>query len=305
MSIMLHKERLSRAQISVDTAAKTMKGIHQQRYHFMAPAYWINDPNGCIFFEGKYHLFYQHNPYAPVWGAMHWGHAVSKDLVHWEHLPIALAPSEPYDDHPEGGVFSGSAVYHEGVLSVFYTGTTNYGAGFVQTQCLAESRDGGVTFEKYSGNPVINELPPDASPDFRDPKVLRVEDMWYMIIGSSEGSGAWHGGDGCVQMYRSGDLKNWSYCGVIARSNGKLGSMWECPDLFRLGEKWVLIFSPMLCGARKTVYQVGEMDFDNVRFTCESQVKIDWGCEYYAPQSLRDQQERAILIASFFRHLFR
>lgn len=293
----IHNERLILAQASVDAAAKTVSGTYRQKYHFMAPAYWINDPNGCIFVKGEYHLFYQHNPYAPVWGSMHWGHAVSKDLIHWEHLPIALAPSEPYDDHPEGGVFSGTTVYHDGILYAFYTGTTKCGNSSVQTQCLATSKDDGLTFVKYFGNPIIRDLPPGASPNFRDPKVLRVGDIWYMIIGCSDGGGARNGGDGCVHMYRSDDLKDWRYCGVIARSNGELGTMWECPDLFKLGEKWVLIFSPMFYGEHKTVYQVGNMDFEAARFSCECQGEIDWGCEYYAPQSIQDQQGRTILMA--------
>lgn len=103
----------------------------RQRYHFMAEEGWINDPNGLIFFNNQYHLFYQYNPYDSNWGAMHWGHAVSGNLVHWKYLPLALAPSEPYDDYKQGSCFSGSAINNNGLLSILYTGTTNYGEGFV------------------------------------------------------------------------------------------------------------------------------------------------------------------------------
>ena len=133
------------------------------KYHFMAPAYWINDPNGLIFYKGEYHLFYQHYPYAPQWGSMHWGHAKSKDLVHWEHLPIALAPSESYDLDERGGCFSGSAVDDNGILSVLYTGTVIRDGIVIQTQNLATSED-GITFQKYEGNPVIRLLRKAAPP---------------------------------------------------------------------------------------------------------------------------------------------
>lgn len=293
----MHKERLWKAQQSVDEAAKHMTGIHRQRYHFMAPAYWINDPNGCVFFDGAYHLFYQHNPYAPVWGSMHWGHAISKNLVDWKHLPIALAPSEPYDDHPEGGVFSGSALSHQGALYLFYTGCTKADGLPVQVQCMAKSVDGGITFEKHPENPIIRQPPPGISSDFRDPKVLRVKDKWYMLIGASRGGGAQQGGDGCLLMYRSEDLEHWEERGVVASSNGAYGTMWECPDLFYLDGKWVLTFSPMLCGNRKVVYQVGEMDFEGAVFHCEAQGEIDWGQDYYAAQSFQGPEGQIVLIA--------
>lgn len=114
----------------------------RQKYHFMAETGWINDPNGLIYFKGKYHFFYQYNPYQSFWENMHWGHAVSDDLIHWEYLPVALAPSEPYEDHLKGGCFSGSAIEFDGKLYLIYTAATNHGNGFVQTQCVAYSEDG-------------------------------------------------------------------------------------------------------------------------------------------------------------------
>jgi beta-fructofuranosidase len=295
---MTHQERLASAQQALERNAQiAAKGIHRQRYHFMPRAGWMNDPNGCIWFEGKYHLFYQHNPFAPKWGAMHWGHAISSDLVHWEHCPIALAPSEPYDDHAEGGVFSGSAIDDDGTLKVFYTATTNYGLGFVQSQCLAVSPNGGTSFEKYSENPVIQAPPDGTSLDFRDPKVLKHKDKWYMVLGASLGGGAWHGGEGCMHMFASKNLIDWEYCGIIARSDGKFGTMWECPDLFPLDGKWVLTFSPMFNGRHRSMYMVGNMDFENAVFSPEHYGDLDYGMEYYALQTLIDDGGRVNHIA--------
>jgi beta-fructofuranosidase len=296
---MTHAEKLHLAQEAVDRGAPmASKGLFRQKYHFMAPSGWLNDPNGCIFFQDRYHMYYQHNPYAAVWGAMHWGHAASTDLVHWKHQPIALAPSETYDDHSQGGVFSGSAVEFGDDLAVLYTGTTNHGEGFIQTQCLAISRDGGCHFEKYEGNPVIRKAPAGVSSDFRDPKVFRHGDYWYTVLGASLGKGAWHGGEGCALLYRSKNLREWEYRGIPARSSGRYGSMWECPDLFPLDGKWVLTFSPMFMNNRqKTVYFVGEMDFGKSEFRIEGEGEIDWGGEYYAPQSLLDGKGRRVLLA--------
>ncbi len=290
---MTHHERLKRAQQALErNTPLAAKGAHRQKYHFMPPSGWMNDPNGCIWFGGQYHLFYQHNPYSAIWGAMHWGHATSADLVHWRYMPIALAPSEPYDDHPEGGVFSGSTVDDGGELKAFYTATTNHGQGFVQTQCLATSPDGGASFVKYGGNPVINHAPAGTSPDFRDPKVFRHGDHWHMVLGASLGAGAWHGGEGCAHMYRSADLIDWEYRGILARSGGAFGTMWECPDFFPLGGKWVLTFSPMFHGVHRSMYMVGDMDFEQTVFTPLSCGDLDHGAEYYALQSLVDGNGR-------------
>ena len=142
-------QEIERAQIVINqNKEKVSQGKMRQKYHFMAETGWINDPNGLIYFKGKYHFFYQYNPYQSFWENMHWGHAVSDDLIHWEYLPVALAPSEPYEDHLKGGCFSGSAIEFDGKLYLIYTAATNHGNGFVQTQCVAYSED-GIHFEKY------------------------------------------------------------------------------------------------------------------------------------------------------------
>ncbi|MFO8009022.1 MAG: glycoside hydrolase family 32 protein [Candidatus Brocadiia bacterium] len=256
---------------------------HRLAYHFMPPSGWINDPNGLIHWSGQYHLFYQHNPYAPNWGSMHWGHAVSRDLVHWRHLPVALAPGEPYEGG--GGCFSGSAVDDDGTLSLLYTGS----APERQVQCLACSDD-GVEFVKYPGNPVIADPPSDGSPeDFRDPKVWRHDGVWHMVVGT-RGDGR-----GRALLYRSDNLRDWSYAGVLAESDGSQGSMWECPDLFPLGDGHVLVFSPIGVERRKAVYQVGEMGYGAGRFAADRQRDVDYGPAFYAPQTFRDERGRRIM----------
>ena len=250
----------------------------------------MNDPNGCIFFEGKYHVFYQYNPYSPKWGPMHWGHAISSDLVHWEHLPIALAPSEEYDDHPEGGCFSGSAVNDHGRLTLIYTGTSNHGQGFEQRQCIATSEN-GVTFHKYEGNPVISAPPPGGSADFRDPKVWRHGDFWYMVLGNSSN------GLGRALLYRSFDLYSWEYFSVLAESRGEFGTMWECPDVFCIKGKHVLMFSPMNVHDRKTIYLVGDLDYKTGKLNYTTIGEVDWGFDAYAPQSMVDGKGRVLLFA--------
>jgi beta-fructofuranosidase len=162
---------------------------------------------------------------------------------------------------------------------------------------MAHSRDGGISFQKYQDNPVIASVPEGISADFRDPRVIRHNGFWYMVLGASLGKGAWRGGDGCACLYRSENLKKWEYCGIIARSEGRYGTMWECPDLFPLDGKWILAFSPMFMEGRKAVYLTGEMDFDIPRFTILSDGEIDWGCEYYAAQSMLDGAGRRVLMA--------
>lgn len=287
----IHELNLQRAEESVlKIKDDVKKASSRQSYHFMPPAYWMNDPNGVIFFEGKYHLFYQFHPYAPVWGPMHWGHAISTDLLHWEHLPIALAPSEDYDTDERGGCFSGSAVYENGILSIMYTGAVRIDGEYVQTQCLAQSND-SVHFEKYEGNPVVKKPEWLQSTDFRDPKVFKHEDIWYMLVGAKDKD------KGKVLLYRSYDLKEWEFFSVLAESRGELGYMWECPDFFEIGGKYVLFISPMGVYDRKTVYLIGDMDFKTGKFNYHSIGEIDWGFDYYAPQTLLNENNQRIVLA--------
>ncbi len=267
------------------------------RYHFTAPGGWINDPNGLCFFRGKYHLFYQYNPCGCDWGQMYWGHAVSEDLTHWDDMPIALFPDRYYDSDEAGGCFSGSAIVENDRMYLFYTGTSRHGNMLVQSQCVAYSED-GIHFTKYEENPVII-YPPALDGEvsnFRDPKVLKYNGRWYMVVGST--TGGLKVGDGRIFLYESEDLLHWDYKGILLCCNGEWTSMCECPDFFQIDGKWVLMFSLMhAINAEKTIYAVGEMDFEKCKFSIERTGELDYGMDYYAPQSFLDDKGRRILIA--------
>lgn len=290
MSKELMQARINRAQQEIEGKKDAVqKGKMRQRYHFMPQAGWLNDPNGLIWYKGKYHFFFQCNPYSSFWDYMHWGHAVSDDMLHWEYLPPALAPSETYDDYLRGGCFSGSAMEHEGKLFLMFTGTTKEENGFVQTQCIAYSED-GIHFEKYEGNPVLT-APEGISPEcFRDPKVWKHDGVYYMVCGGSRE------GKGQALLYRSEDMLHWTFLNVMAESRGEWGYMWECPDFYPLGDRYVLTFSPMGAGEHTAVYMTGDFDYKTGRFQPYVTGEIDWGLDYYAPQSFLAPDGRRILV---------
>ncbi len=271
---------------------------YRLKFHLMGECGWINDPNGFIFFNGVYHCFFQYNPFKPFWGPTYWGHAVSKDLVKWEHLPVALAPDEEYD---RDGCFSGSAIEIDGKLYIMYTGHIEDGAGnYYQRQCIAWSID-GIKFEKYFRNPVIdkNNIPQEASKrDFRDPKVFQKGDFYYAVIASQSKEGK-----GQILLYRSRDLLKWEYVNTIVRNENIVeGDIWECPDLFELEEKDVLLFSVQQKEGDKIIrseafYCVGKMDFEKGVFKINSYEKLDWGKYFYAPQTTMDEKGRRLMIA--------
>lgn len=285
-----HRRALQAADDQIFARRSDQQDDSRPEIHFAAPTGWINDPNGLLFFEGRYHLFYQYNPFGNRWGPMHWGHATSTDLVTWEHLPVALAPSEEYDLDPEGGCFSGSVVEDHGVMSILYTGSVIRDGQLVQVQCLATSAD-GRRFDKYEHNPVIAAPPAGhSSSSFRDPKVFRHGGRWYMVVGSSID------GRGCALLYSAEELTHWTYLGVVASGTDDMGSMWECPDLFPVDDTWVLMFSPMGTGSVKTIYLVGEIDFAECRFTWHSRGQVDHGIDFYAPQTYLAADGRRLLI---------
>lgn len=291
MSRELMLERIESAQKHIDSCKEKVKlGRMRQHYHLMPEVGWMNDPNGLIYFRGKYHFFYQTNPYSAFWDSMHWGHAVSEDLVHWEYMPIALAPSEVYDDYQKGGCFSGSAIEYDGKLFLIYTGTANRGRGSEQAQCLAWSED-GIHFEKYLGNPVV-EAPEGIDPgNFRDPKVWKHENYYYMVVGTQKD------GRGMALIYRAEDLFHWEFLNVLAESRGEWGSMWECPDFFPLEDKFVLTCSPIGSGDHTSVYMVGDFDYKTGKFDPHISGEMDWGFDYYAPQSFLAPDGRRIIAA--------
>ena len=262
--------------------------FHRPVYHFVPPANWINDPNGVIQWDGRYHLFYQYNPNGAFWGTMHWGHALSQDLIHWDDLPIALAPTPGGAD--ESGCFSGCAVNNDGTPTVIYTGTRGERYD-QQTQCVAVSHDGLLTWEKYPNNPVLSEIPAEAGSthDFRDPFVWREGDSWYMVLASRM-----VGVGGTVFLYRSPDLLHWEYMHPLLTGEiSKNGDVWECPNFFPLGDKWVLLVSAKGRNFPLTViYFIG--DYVDHQFTPETEGVLDYGY-LYAPLLMVDGQGRKLL----------
>ncbi len=257
---------------------------HQRTtYHYQPPAYWMNDPNGLVQWQGIYHLFYQYNPDSPLHGNIHWGHTKSADLVHWADLPIALAPTPGGPD--EGGCWSGCFVDNQGTPTLVYSGN----AHGRQLPCLATSNDDDlVTWEKYPGNPVITAWPSAVNiVEFRDHCVWKDGDDWYQLIGSGiQGVG------GTALLYRSSDLINWDYLHPLCIGNkDETGTMWECPDFFPLGDKYVLTISSIPHGL--VYYFIGS--YQNLTFTPEQQGVLDASPAFYAPQSFRDEQGRRIV----------
>ncbi len=264
-------------------------------YHLAAPAGWMNDPNGLVWFDGWFHAFYQHHPYSTQWGPMHWGHARSRDLSHWEHLPVALAPEGPED---KDGCFSGSAVVNGDELALIYTGHKFHGDptnedNLYQVQCLATSKD-GVEFARQGQ---VIDTPPGLH-HFRDPKVWREGDTWYMVVGARVGD------TGQVRLYRSDDLHHWQDEGLLAEAQKEMGYMWECPDFFTLNGKQILMFSPQGMAAHgydnRNLFQSGYLVGNwqpGETFNQESAFQeMDHGHDFYAPQSFLTPDGRRIVM---------
>lgn len=287
---------------STHTLSESSQAYYQEPYrpqqHFSPEEKWMNDPNGLVYHQGKYHLFYQYFPEDIVWGPMHWGHATSNDMVHWEHHPIALYPDE------NGLIFSGSAVIDHENTSGFGTDDKpamvaiftyhnmekeKSGALDFQTQGIAYSLDNGMTWTKYDGNPVIGNT--DIK-DFRDPKVFWHEESERWILSLVAGDHA--------KFYSSSNLKDWEWLSDFGIGRGAHGGVWECPDLFPLiaketgEEKWVLLISinpGAPNGGSGTQYFVG--DFNGTEFTTEQEetLWIDYGRDNYAGVTYNDAPE--------------
>lgn len=267
-------------------------------YHLMPPVGLLNDPNGFIYFQGAYHVFYQWNPFETGHGAKFWGHYRSSDLISWKEEPIALAPDEWYD---KNGCYSGSAVEHDGKLYIFYTGNVKDEDGKRSSyQCLAVSED-GVTFEKKG--PVIH-VPAGYTAHFRDPKVWREHGVWHMVLGAQNSDL-----QGEAVLFRSANLTDWEFVGPIAGSGisglGDFGYMWECPDMFKLGDKDVLIVSPQGLEPDGTLYQnlfqsgyfIGKWDSKSHKLCHGSFTELDRGFDFYAPQTTLDANGKRLMFA--------
>ncbi len=272
-------------------------------FHLLPPHNWMNDPNGPIFWKGKYHLFYQLNPHAAIWGDMHWGHAISTDMVHWHHQPVALAPTPGGADSE--GCFSGSAVVLNGSPAFIYTGVQNAPVDQVtirdgndklrETQMLATAEDDGLLHWKKLETPVI-PTPPSGMmvTGFRDPCPWQEADDWYLGIGSGE-----RGIGGCVLLYRSQDLRTWEYLhklvqgqpnGLKAANPCDSGEMWECPDFFALDKTHYLHYST----ENKVLWTTGDYDPQGHTYAPKRSGILDHGA-YYAPKSFLAPDGRRIL----------
>ncbi|OIJ21841.1 sucrose-6-phosphate hydrolase [Anaerobacillus alkalidiazotrophicus] len=271
---------------------------HRLQYHLMAPVGLLNDPNGFIQFKGVYHLFYQWNPFNTGHGAKFWGHYASSDLVNWTHDEIALTPSDWFD---KNGCYSGSAVEADGKMKLFYTGNVKDEEGNRETyQCLAESED-GFHFEKKG---VVVNLPEGYTPHFRDPKVWQHEGLWYMIVGAQSMDL-----QGKAALLSSKDLNDWRCLGDITGSHseqlGDFGYMWECPDLFRLEDKEVLVVSPqglepegmLYNNVYQSGYFVGKLNYETAKMEHGEFIELDRGFEFYAPQTTVDEKGRRLMFA--------
>lgn len=262
-------------------------------YHLSTRVGWMNDPNGFSWYNGMYHMFYQYYPYDTHWGPMHWGHAISKDLLHWEYLPAALAPDMSYD---KDGCFSGSAVeLPDGRQLLMYTGVSKETQPDgeprdVQTQCIAVGD--GVNYEKYEGNPVLTrkDLPEGGSEfDFRDPKIWREEDGTYACVVANCDEQK----DGRILLFRSKNALEWHYDSTLRTNNGHIGKMWECPDYFLLAGREILIASPQELMPERTNPYNGNVAAAFMGDTCQL---LDYGIDFYAPQTIWSKDGRRIMI---------
>ena len=261
--------------------AKAAQDPDRPEFHCLPSPGWVNDPNGPILWNGEYHMFYQHVPDKPYMGQdVCWAHAVSKDLVHWAGQPIALAPTP--DSPDEDGCWTGMTVDNGGIPTIIYTGVQYIQEQWVQVQCIAESTDDMITWQKYAGNPVIAGPPEGLTvTGFRDPCAWREGDTWYVIIGSGIKDVG-----GTSLLYRSEDLIQWEYMHPLYECDGDR-QMHECPDFFPLGDKYVLLTS-----ANGTHWDVG--DYADHKFTPEKHGKVDWG-NYYAAKTMLDEQGRRLV----------
>ena len=280
-----------------DTFDTTNRDKFRPVYHHTPLYGWMNDANGLVYKDGEYHLYFQYNPYGSVWGNMHWGHSVSKDLVHWEHLDPAIARDTL------GHIFSGSAVvdtknsagYGENTMVAFYTSASDKNG---QIQCMAYSTDNGRTYTKYENNPILT--PFDGLKDFRDPKVFWYEpdQKWVMVVSA----------DKEMRFYSSRNLKDWEFMSGFGEGYGVQPSQFECPDFIQLpvdGDKnrmkWALIVNinpGCMFGGSATQYFIG--DFDGKEFKCDTKPEVtkwlDYGKDHYATVCFSNTGERTIAV---------
>jgi len=300
----MNSQTLREARKYEEASEKMIPADHRPSFHLSVRTGWMNDPNGFSYYKGRYHMFYQYYPYDSHWNSMHWGHAVSDDLLHWEYLPAALAPDESYD---RDGCFSGNAMtLPDGRQLLMYTGVVqerqkNEAVVDWQNQCIAVGD--GVDYEKYENNPVIDakDLPEGFSrQDFRDPKLWRKSDGTYRcIVGNRPADGS-----GQILLFSSPDCFSWKYEKVFAANNNRFGLMWECPDFFELDGSAVLLVSPQdmlpegfeYHNGNGTLCLIGDYDEKTDTFTERYNQSVDYGIDFYAPQTVLTPDGRRIMI---------
>ncbi|WP_124067717.1 sucrose-6-phosphate hydrolase [Clostridium sp. E02] len=270
-------------------------GPWRQRYHIQPNTGLLNDPNGLAYYEGWYHLFYQWFPLGPVHGIKYWYHLRSKDLVNWEDLGIGLAPDHIYDSH---GVYSGSSFINGEELYLFFTGNhRDEGWKRYSTQCLAKMDKNGTIVKNEA--PIIAKPPAGITEHFRDPKVFQEKNLFYMIVGAQKDSK-----EGTALIYQSKDLEQWSYQGELYLPWNSSAYMWECPDYFQLGEYGVLLLCPQGIETedpfQSNIYESGYLisdpiDLSELTFGGDTFIKLDYGFDFYAPQTFKAPKDRRIL----------
>ncbi|WP_413702334.1 glycoside hydrolase family 32 protein [Psychromonas sp. KJ10-10] len=268
---------------------------HRPTWHVSPPQGLLNDPNGFIYHQGKYHLFYQWSPYACEHKDKYWAHLTSDNLIHWDWQPVALTPSDWFDSH---GVFSGHALSQGDELKLFYTGNVRIDEQRERhtTQCVASSKD-GINFTKEG--PVVPELPPGVTPHCRDPKVIRHDDHWLMLLGAQRDDEV-----GRLAIYRSMDLKDWDFLALCGDELGDFGYMWECPDFFTLNDQDFIVIGPQGIQSESKHHTIPHHNgivkarLDNTGKAKLSDFQnLDYGFDFYAPQSLQTVDGRRVMIA--------
>ena len=257
------------------------------KYHYRPKKGWVNDPNGLVYFDGWYHVFYQHAPdfEIPWKQPMHWGHARTKDFLEWEELPVALYPDTEYD---ACGCWSGTATVKDGILYLFYASI--HSSDRRQTVSVAYSKD-GIHFEKYEGNPVIDGYPDKGGPDFRDPAVCRIGDKYYCVMATGNPETK----TGRLLLYRSEDLFSWEYVGIM--SEWENCRFTECPS-FMSAENGKFLLTASVCPFDKRHYfSVMYGSFEDDKFNIEYSAEVDKGPDQYAGQVFRDHLGRNILMS--------
>jgi beta-fructofuranosidase len=292
------------AEISTIASPNELRNdVLRPQYHLLPPANWMNDPDGPIYWNNHYHMFYQYNPNGAFWGDMHWGHAISTDMVHWKHLPLALSPTPGGPD--ADGCFTGTSLIHEGKVVVLYTGVvavpldqaTSKGGpqSFRETQCLVTSTDPDLKTWTKLDAPVIADPPLGMQVNgFRDPSPWRQGDWWYMVLGAGVANRG-----GVVLLYKSKDLHNWEFVHILAGRDASSTNrfdpynpweVWECPEFFPLDGKHVLICSTQ----GKSYWQSGVFDPQTQQFHPGQAGILDYGA-YYAPKTQLDKSGQRIL----------